>query len=238
MNEVIVQPKKKSNVLVEAKPTPSISIQSPRVEVSKEEPKEGIAYPPKRWSSIRVSTRFGDEGWRYANEDFVRVNPENPEYYQDLDYEANDPFFTLKYPNIFGNHNRITDLDGDQVYPQFSGHLIPFYDHLQGAVFVLNQTHQLYDDHVIAAHQLSLGGFDKFEVANSPELMDLQTRLDYNSFLSNPTHPVQGQILVSTIDGPNVKRIYSYDGDDRYTNMLVAPSSQESAAYYIQYLDK
>lgn len=47
---------------------------------------------------------------------FDYTPPAYPEYYQELDLAAANPFTTLKHPNIHGTLDRFTDTQGGQIY--------------------------------------------------------------------------------------------------------------------------
>lgn len=129
----ILQPNKKTIEVVGSGNSGSVvGVEKPYLVHDKPPVKSGIGYPPKLWSGEYISYNINDEGWRFSNLEFVRNNPINPLYMQDLDYSSAKPVLTLKHKNFHGNYNRFTDINGgvdflDQDY---------FEDHLQGCRFV------------------------------------------------------------------------------------------------------
>lgn len=94
--------------------------------------KSGIAYREPNMSSI-TNTSYADydAGWRSQNNAYVNVQPDNPLYFQDLDYTSLDPYNTLKFNNIHGNKHRFTDTLGANT-PPTSIASSDFQDHLTG----------------------------------------------------------------------------------------------------------
>jgi len=73
----------------------------------------GIAYPEPMTSGQKTSYRNRDEYWRVLNNFLDPINPLNPAYVQELDFDAADPYDTLLHLNAFGNFKRTTnDLGG------------------------------------------------------------------------------------------------------------------------------
>ena len=73
----------------------------------------GIAYPEPMTPGQKTSFRNRDEYWRVLNNFLDPINPLNPAYVQELDFDAADPYDTLLHLNAFGNFKRTTnDLGG------------------------------------------------------------------------------------------------------------------------------
>ena len=73
----------------------------------------GITYPEPMTSGQKTSFRNRDEYWRVLNNFLDPINPLNPAYVQELDFDAADPYDTLLHLNAFGNFKRTTnDLGG------------------------------------------------------------------------------------------------------------------------------
>lgn len=224
MKEVIVQSKKKSSVFVADKPTPTISIKSPRM--GGQQPKEGIAYPPKRWTGQKVSYLQYDEGWRYAQGEFERINPENPLYYQELDFSAPDPELTLKHPNSFGNFHRLTDLQGNEWFAaNYQGDELIFMDHLQGCYIVQLRYLQDVFFYYNLVSNYSVQGVSNWSIVNTLEMHELQFRYDVMATLQN--------IWTSTLQDGGVRYM-------RYGNRMIAnlTGTQTYYCYFIKYFDQ
>ena len=72
-----------------------------------------IAYPEPMTSGQKTSYRNRDEYWRLLNGFLDPINPSNPAYVQELDFDAADPYNTLLHPNFWGGYERTTnDLGG------------------------------------------------------------------------------------------------------------------------------
>lgn len=202
--------------------------------------RSGIAYPPKRWTGQNIISATGDEGMRYFNGSFKRNNPSNPLYYQDLDYNSNDPFFTLKYKNEFGNYNRYTQIDGSDINNMPHRDLIYFRDNLQNCIIVKNNIEQTFTDHFIqSSFFLEIEGYTNFEIANLPEVFDLNSKQYSLPWLINNGDNINPQMYCGTAHNENgiMKRMYAYGGTTIYGSLLNAPNNAELGCYYIQYLD-
>lgn len=89
----------------------------------------GIAYQrPRLTGWLGTSYLDGDDAWHLANGTYDYVPPVNPLYIAELDYDAPEPFITLKNPNAFGTLDRFTDIDGTQAYTN----VYYIIDHLTG----------------------------------------------------------------------------------------------------------
>jgi hypothetical protein len=80
-----------------------------------------------------------------------------------------DSFTTLKEPNVFGNLNRFTDINGAQVYPIISGSIRYAIDHYTGIGWAYTNTGGYGADTFNAAcpavYSLSFGGYDDWFVS-------------------------------------------------------------------------
>lgn len=78
-------------------------------------PQEGISYfDPNRAAHPIQSYADYDDGWRVLNNQFYVTNPEFPLYEQRLDPTDHTK---LMFPNIWGNYERYTRLDGSLTPP-------------------------------------------------------------------------------------------------------------------------
>ena len=224
MGEVIVQSKKKSRVFVADKPTPTIFIKSPRI--GAQQPKVGVACPPKRWTGQSVSYLQHDEGWRYARGDFERFNPENPLYHQELDFSHPIPDLTLKHNNLFGNKRRLTDLQGNGWFAaNYQGDELIFMDHLQGCYIVQLRYLQDVFFYYNLVGNYSIEGITGWSIVNTLEMHELQFRHDIMGTNQN--------LWTSTMQDNGVRYL-------RYGNRMTAnlTGSQTYYCYFIKYFDQ
>jgi hypothetical protein len=80
-----------------------------------------------------------------------------------------DTFTSLKEPNLFGNLNRFTDINGAQVYPIISGSIRYAIDHYTGIGWAYSSSSSYGVDTFNAAcpaiYSLSFGGYDDWFVS-------------------------------------------------------------------------
>lgn len=189
--------------------------------------KSGIAYPPKLWDGTTTSYLLYDNGWRYANGEFNRNNPESPLYYQCLDYSSDVPFTTLSYPNRFGNYERFTNLNGSSI----TGNVLSIIDNLYNCIYAISPELNVMEGHLNKANNFNIGDYNNFRVANIQEVVSVLN--DWRNYepLTYFTNTISGLVLNARYQFIQV--FYWY----KSSLAVVASSAWYGHALYIKYLD-
>ena len=132
------------------------------------------------WSGQNVIYNTGDDGSRFASGEFERDNPVNASYFQSLDFQASEPFTTLKNLNKFGNYERFTAIDGSQTYLADDYIL----DNLYNCMFVKPTNEDTFSDQVTYLSSLTVEGVIGFSIANNEEY-DILSQSFFYSKIAN-----------------------------------------------------
>lgn len=131
----------------------------------------GIAYERPKITGQYIVHRTGDDGWHLANGTYDYPTPANPLYVQTLDTTASsNAWRILKHPNIFGNYNRITNLDGTTMSGSVDGAVI---DHLTGLMWKYDPYTGIWDDAIDYAHTLTYNGHSDWRMPNINEALSI-----------------------------------------------------------------
>jgi hypothetical protein len=228
----ILEPNRKTIEVVGSGNSGSVvGVEKPYLVHDKPPLKSGIGYMRSRlWSGQIVSYYEGDEGWQWQRGDFDDFNTVNCEYIQTLDMDAIKPFTRLKYPNKFGNYDRFTSIDGNQIYNEVPN-IFPInasavkhkliVDNLYNIAHIIRDGNYSYqnDSHVtngfnIAANY-TIYGLDNFRVTSLNVLANLRDN-NLQSDLMNypPFNWTMGGAVVNTSTLLNNSNVYSFYSND------------------------
>lgn len=133
------------------------------------------------------SKRDGDEGWHANNDTFDDDSPVYPEAYALLDWDAVNPFETLKNNNQFDNKNRYTNDLGGTVTDGSDGSTANHWmDHLYKCMFRLTHVGTLgWDAGIDAIHEVDIDGYTDWMMITRAHMWIL-----WNMNLSSSNLPV------------------------------------------------
>lgn len=115
--------------------------------------------------------------------------------YQQLDYTSLTPFTTLLYNNIFGNKNRITDINGGQAYT--NGIAV---DHLTKRMYHYSTgVSEDWATQLNTAENSNIGGFNDWHLVTRNELLSIIPYQNSLPWVFGPiTHSVIGSKTSTT----------------------------------------
>ena len=187
----------------------------------------GIAYRAINITGQLISYATNDAAYNEANGlTNTLVNPAYPDYYQELDESALDPFITLLNNNEAGNKNRFTDENNLQVYA--SG-LIKC--HLTKKMLIVKGSGS-WATAITSSTSAADGGFNDWRIPDKNELsefVNVNTGLNYAPFNISSGN----QQWTSSTSSANTVRANSYESSNR-ARMLDQTKTSSFELIYIR----
>jgi hypothetical protein len=147
----------------------------------------GIAYARVMLSGQTVSTSNYDEAHNLANDVYDFPPPTLPLYTAQLDYDAVNPFLTLKNNNAFGTTDRFTNTVGGLVFDGTGGSVVDYIiDHLTGlGWYRVVQSAANWATSLSTANGATLGGFGGWRIPSFGEWNSMMNHAPYASSIWN-----------------------------------------------------
>lgn len=129
--------------------------------------------PTPPWGNMTSGYTY-DEGWQYQNGTYTTGYAQSPGTVQELD-NTDLSRLTLKYNNSFGNLNRYTSENGDQVFNNL------VCDNLHGLMFRRDPVNEEWSTGLTTAATTTYEGYSDWRVVSIPEI---------NTIVSANTYPL------------------------------------------------